>query len=295
MAEARFAFLGASGRIGRMLRSAERLSQGPQMLWQFRDAVPADTAGFVWPDFADPACLIDAQRKRNFTTLLVFSGVAQAGHKNDPSAMRANITLVDQALTAAAKAGIPRLLIASSSAVYGAGKGQPFRETDPLDPINAYGAAKVAMEEMALRRADEDGLEICALRIGNVAGADMLLGNAMTRADAEVPLTLDVFPDGAGPRRSYIGPRTLLCVLKALSNLEGRLPTCLNVAGTQPVEMNALLDAAQVPWQDRPQTDPGHQNITLDCSALAEACPGVDLSASAEDIIADWQSCLERE
>ncbi|NVK44942.1 MAG: NAD-dependent epimerase/dehydratase family protein [Rhodobacteraceae bacterium] len=295
MSGTQLAFLGASGRIGQVLRMAEGLSQERQMVWQFRDAVPVATKGFIWSDFSDPISLIAAHRKTHFRAVLVFSGVARTGAKSDPVAMEANVTLVDQVISAAARAGIPRVLLASSSAVYGAGKGHPFRETDPLDPINAYGAAKVAMEEMALRRADEDGLEICALRIGNVAGADMLLGNAMTRADAEVPLTLDVFPDGAGPRRSYIGPRKLLCVLKALSNLEGRLPTCLNVAGTQPVEMNALLGAAQVPWQDRPQTDPGHQNIALDCSALAEACPGVDLSASAEDIIADWQSCLERE
>lgn len=294
MLETRPAFLGASGRIGRLLRGAEHVSQDPRMVWQFRDEVPAGTHGFIWSDFSNPAPLITAHRKAPFRAVLVFSGAAQAGDKRDPEAMQASVTLVDQAITAAAQVGIPRVLVASSSAVYGAGKGRAFHESDPLDPVNAYGAAKVAMEALALRRAAEEGLDICALRIGNVAGADMLIGNAVARADADVPLILDVFPDGVGPRRSYIGPQKLLNVLKALSDCEGRLPACLNLAGTRPVEMNALLEAAQVPWQARPQTDPGHQNITLDCAALAKLCPGVDLDASAEDIIADWQSCLER-
>ena len=294
MLETRPAFLGASGRIGRLLRGAEHVSQDPRMVWQFRDEVPAGAHGFIWSDFSNPAPLIAAHRKAPFRAVLVFSGAAQAEDKRDPEAMQANVTLVDQAITAAAQAGIPRVLVASSSAVYGAGKGRAFHETAPLDPVNAYGAAKVAMEALALRRAAEEGLDICALRIGNVAGADMLIGNAVARADADVPLILDVFPDGVGPRRSYIGPQKLFYVLKVLSDYEGRLPACLNLAGTRPVEMNALLEAAQVPWQARPQTDPGHQNITLDCAALAKLCPGVDLDASAEDIIADWQSCLER-
>ncbi|MBW6416459.1 NAD(P)-dependent oxidoreductase [Celeribacter sp. PS-C1] len=293
MFETRHAFLGASGRIGRLLRVAERMTVDRSMLWQFRGHVPADTRGFQWSDFSDPDPLMAVNRKAPISTLLVLSGVTQSGDKSDPVAMRANITLVEQAISAAAQAGVPRVLVASSSAVYGAGKGQPFREAEPLDPVNAYGASKAEMEALAARRARDEGIELCALRIGNVAGADMLLGNAMARRGA--PLTLDVFPDGAGPRRSYIGPQTLLQVLKALSDFEGRLPPCLNVAGTSPVEMNALLDAAQVPWEARSKTDQGHQNITLECSALAEICAGVDLSGGAEDIIADWQGCLERE
>ena len=290
------AFLGASGRIGRLLRKAERIDgdANAQIIWQFRGHLPLGTKGFLWPDFTDPRPLITAQSKTPFAAVLVFTGPSQPAHKGDAEAMQAHISLLDQAITAAALAGVPRVLIASSSAVYGAGKDRAFREEDALAPINAYGMAKAEMEDLAARRANAEGIEICALRIGNVAGADMLLGNASARTEDGPPLDLDIFPDGAGPRRSYIGPQTLLKTLKALSLLTHPLPARLNLSSTRPVEMNALLDAAQIPWRKRPKSDLAHQNITLDCSALAALCSGVDLESTARSIVAEWASCLEQ-
>ncbi|WP_417271992.1 NAD-dependent epimerase/dehydratase family protein [Celeribacter halophilus] len=290
------AFLGASGRIGRLLRKAERIDgdANAQIIWQFRSHLPDGTKGFLWSDFTDQRPLIAAQSKTPFAAILVFTGPSQPTRKDDAEVMQAHVSLVDQAITAAALAGVPRVLVASSSAVYGAGIGRAFREEDVLAPINAYGAAKAEMEDLTARRASAEGLEICALRIGNVAGADMLLGNASARTEDDPPLDLDIFPDGARPRRSYIGPQTLLKTLTALSLSPRPLPARLNLAATKPVEMNALLDAAQIPWRGRPQSDLAHQNITLDCSALAALCTGVDLETTARSIVAEWTTCLEQ-
>ncbi|WP_434289547.1 NAD-dependent epimerase/dehydratase family protein [Celeribacter sp. SCSIO 80788] len=280
------AYLGASGRIGGYLRAAERQlpEDAQRFLWQYRVLEKCDEGAFLWPDFRDATPLRAAQIHHGFDHILIFSGAN--GAKDDPDAMQAHVTSVDHAITAALRAGIRRLLVASSSAVYGAGRGEPFCEDVSPAPINAYGRAKAAMEDLCSRRAATEGIEICALRIGNVAGADMLLGNAMRRSSG--PLTLDIFPDGRGPERSYIGPLTLLSVLRSLIATEARLPPVLNLAGGKPVQMSDLLDAAGVPWTAQPRSDTAHQRITLDVTRLARLCPEIDLDGTAQEIVAEW-------
>jgi nucleoside-diphosphate-sugar epimerase len=79
------------------------------------------------------------------------------------------------AVAAAAQLEIQRVLLASSSAVYGTHSDAPFTETDPLVPVNDYGRAKQVMEQICHARAHATGVALCCLRIGNVAGADALL------------------------------------------------------------------------------------------------------------------------
>lgn len=292
MPDHRAAFIGASGRIGALLRAASRADpvEHVQITWQFRVSPPDPEVGFHWPDLTDPQPLIhEVARRGGLDTLLVFAGVSQTGRKDNPAEMKANVEIVDAAISAAQSAGISKLIVASSSAVYGAGTGYPFVETDALHPLNAYGAAKVAMEALCTRRADALGFEICCLRIGNVAGADMLLGNAMARATDDAPLRLDMFPDGDGPRRSYVGPLSLFRLLCALVATDRRLPSVLNLGVHHPVAMNALLDAAGVPWTAVPVSASTHQNITLNCSALFDLCPQIPVGATAADIITEWQ------
>ncbi|WP_460272748.1 NAD-dependent epimerase/dehydratase family protein [Celeribacter sp. ULVN23_4] len=288
MPDHRAVFLGASGRIGRLLRAAERLApcEGVCFQWQYRAERPFDENAFLWPDFSAPQPLVLAQQTHGVETLVIFSGAS--GAKDDPKAMQAHVTHVDHALTAAVRAGIPRVFVASSSAVYGTGRGHPFREEDTRAPVDAYGCAKVEMEDLCARRAKTEGIEICALRIGNVAGADMLLTNAAARTDS--PLPLDIFPNGREPERSYIGPITLLSVLRCLVLTREDLPPALNLAGTPPVAMSDLLDAANVPWIGCAREDTGHQNITLETTRLAALCPSVDLGGDAKHIVEEWQA-----
>jgi len=292
MSNHRAAVIGASGRIGALLRAASLAEPAEhiKITWQFRAPPPDPKTGFHWPDLTDPQPLIhEAARRGGLDALLVFAGVSQTGRKDDPAEMKANVEIVDAAISAAQSAGISKLIVASSSAVYGGGMGCPFVETDTLHPLNAYGAAKMEMEALCARRADALGLEICCLRIGNVAGADMLLGNAMARAQGDAPLRLDMFPDGEGPRRSYIGPLSLFRLLCALIVTDQPLPSVLNLGARHPVSMNALLEAAEEPWTAVPVSASGHQNIALNCTALFDICPQVPVGDTAADIVAEWQ------
>lgn len=74
-------------------------------------------------------------------------------------------------LNAACTVGVKRIVFSSSAAVYGAPTSSTVNEATPLNPVNTYGATKVAFE-LALRSyADAFGLQSISLRYFNVAGS----------------------------------------------------------------------------------------------------------------------------
>lgn len=218
-----------------------------------------------------------------FSCFIVFAGIVP-GTGSD---LRLNRDLAEAILRAAHDSGVSRVLLSSSSAVYGAPLGRhAFRETDPLEPRNAYGEAKCDMEAIcAPWRAR--GMEICCLRIGNVCGADMLFTNS-SQAVAGEPLHIDQFDDGAGPERSYIGPATLARVLEALAHHPAPLPETLNVATPDPVAMAELATLADIPWIWRPAPSGAYQRITLDCERLTGLYPFSASDSDPAEMIRQW-------
>lgn len=275
----RLLVLGATGRVGRLLRPHW---PRPRAMWfQHRD--PALDEGLYWPDLSDPSPLLEALTDAPLPqAMIVLSGVTSGSQE----ALDLNRRLALWAVTAAQRAGIRRILVASSSAVYGAGQGAPLAETASLAPVNAYGQAKCAMEA-ALEpfRAD---LDICALRIGNVAGADALLLN-VARAAADVPILIDRFADGQGPWRSYIGAGTMARVLDHLALAPDRLPSVLNLAAPQAVSMESLVVAAAHPYRLVPAPATAFQHITLDCHRLAALYPFTPADNDPALMVADWK------
>lgn len=292
----RFVFLGASGRIGHLLRAVwpASIASDLRVDWQFRSAQPTIPNAFVWSDLADIKPLLDhAKSVDGLDGLFIFLGASRAGDKTDVDQMAINVSLVDQALQAAAAAEIPRVLIASSSAVYGGGDGVPFDESSALHPVNAYGMAKRDMEALCVARAAEYGIEVCLLRIGNVAGADALLGPTEGWQSGDTPRLLDIYPDGDGPRRSYIGPESLADVLRCLALQSQPLPQVINVAAPMSVSMKALLEAAAVDWEPRSVSASPLQDIVLDCERLATLTDIKDSDGAANGLVAQWRSALE--
>lgn len=259
-------FMGATGRVGRLVTRAFDLIE-PQpfpLIHQSRQLHDAGSDNVLhWSPLDGPEPLIELTRATGpFKAIMVFVG-ATPGQSQD---MMLNVSLTQAVLVAAAEAGIMRLLVASSSAVYGAGLQRAYKETDDLAPLNAYGEAK-AMMEAACDPWRERGLEICSLRIGNVAGADALL-KQLGRTER---IDIDQFSDGQGPERSYLGPRTLAQVLVSLTTHRYRLPSVLNVAAPKPVYMSDLATAAGLNWQYAPSRSAEvTQSITIDCDRLTK-------------------------
>ena len=279
--------MGASGRVGRLIASAWSNSDSP---WQSvplqyrRPQILSHSRNIPWDVTYGPDGLLKwMDRFGSLEALIVIAGVTPA----TSSDMTLNTMIAKAYLDAARVAGIKRVLLASSSAVYGFGDGSPMSETHPCVPVNTYGKSKLDMEAMARNVAADTNMEICCLRIGNIAGADALLLNA-SKATPKTPLIIDRFPNGAGPLRSYIGPTQAGDVLAQLACHQGTLPPVLNLAGTAPIHMEELAVAAALPWcfATAPQT--ARQSITLDCSVLAAL---IDMPCGTDDaktITLDW-------
>jgi UDP-glucose 4-epimerase len=80
-----------------------------------------------------------------------------------------NLTGSLQVLEASREAGVKRIVLASSAAVYGDFLG-PVSETTPAAPLSPYAASKLGMEQAAKMFSDTFGLPTVCLRFFNVYG-----------------------------------------------------------------------------------------------------------------------------
>ncbi len=271
--------LGANGRIGQALRRF-----APQGLRLQAREIPEDTqdAWHVFAPLEAPEALRAAAQGCGQIVCLagVVPGRNRARHNGVGGDLADNSRLALAAIEAAADAGCVRVFLASSAAVYGAAKG-PMREDQPLRPTNPYGQAKAEMEAAAQARGRALGVQVCALRIGNVAGFDAILGGW------KPGFTLDQFPDGTTPRRSYIGVQALAHAIDVLLRVPD-LPPALNVAQPRPIEMGELLAGAELAFTTRPAPDGAIAEVVLDL-ALLQSCLETELvPACGISLVAQW-------
>jgi UDP-glucose 4-epimerase len=81
-----------------------------------------------------------------------------------------NIAGFINVLDAARKSAVPRIIFASSAAVYGHPINLPLAEDSPLNPISPYGLEKLVNEQYASLYAEQHGLSCLGLRFFNVYG-----------------------------------------------------------------------------------------------------------------------------
>jgi nucleoside-diphosphate-sugar epimerase len=219
-------------------------------------------------------------------TVLPLAGPSRSG---DP----AHVALALAVREAAHEAGVGQVLLASSAAVYGQAEGGTS-EQGPVCPASAYGRAKLAMERAArgwCAMAGPRAPRVTCLRIGNVAGADRLLGAPHPPG----PVPLDLGPDGHGPLRSYIGPQALAAILTRLmarGAAQRDLPEVLNLALPGGVYMEALLAADGRAWTPRPIPPGVVAALVLETAALAALVSLAGFGTSAEAIVADLRGIV---
>ena len=206
--------------------------------------------------------------------LPAISGIVMlAGGVGDTEAYCA---LAMKAVNLGADLEVP-VLIASTQSVYGPYPG-PHVEGGPCAPRGAYGTSKLAMEQAV---ADFDN--VTCLRIGNVAGADMLF-----RSMAAGPVKLDEVTPGHGPLRHLIGPVTLAHWLRAVLALKDR-PKVVNLAQPGLVDMADLLRAAGADWSWQAAPPGVLPKVELDLTLATSLAPLP--SATAEGLVAEARAC----
>lgn len=272
--------LGASGRVGRLLRTIwdQEDQEGLRPVWQYRQA--GGHEGLVLDFMNDEESL--HQLLNEVDSVLVLAGVTpSSGIESHDYGL--NVEIARTVLEASQQSGVRRVFLTSTAAIYGNSKlGQfGFVESDPASPVSDYGKSKLEMERVAVGFGD---LQTCCLRIGNISGADQLLGPG--RRDIEI----DVFPDGSGPRRTYLGPQMLASIMAQLLTSREDIPKVLNIGGTHPVDMLDLLRAAQINYQTRAAPAGLPETVSLDCSAMRALVNEPKGTDDAHEIINDWLS-----
>lgn len=106
-----------------------------------------------------------------------------------------NNIVATQALLELLRARRPkRLILASSSSVYGAGAGRAMHETDHTAPLSPYGVTKVAAEKLCLAYAQEYSIPTTILRFFSVYGPrqrpDMLVYKLIAAALGAQPVRI---------------------------------------------------------------------------------------------------------
>ena len=147
-----------------------------------------------------------------------------------------NVQTTESVLAAAAEAGVRRVLLASSSSVYGRVEGR-VAEDAPLRPLSQYGHSKLRAERLAGRLAGELGIELVVLRYFTVYGPRQRPDMAFARfvSAAVEGGSMPLLGDGSQVRDfTYVGDAA---AATALAVGQGRDGGVYNVAGGAPATL----------------------------------------------------------
>ncbi|GGC10761.1 UDP-glucose 4-epimerase GalE [Cellulomonas carbonis] len=149
-------------------------------------------------DLADGAgvdALARFMAERGVTAVVHMSALKRADESTVQPARyyQQNVGQLATVLLAMEQAGVHELVFSSSAAVYGQTGAEPVPETHPTEPINPYGATKLAGEDLVRWAARAGQVRAVALRYFNVAGTA-----APELADVETVNLVSILVDRVG-------------------------------------------------------------------------------------------------
>lgn len=162
----------------------------------------------------------------------------------------ANVTGTSVLLEQCAKHGIDRVVIASSSSVYGTlapgEKSRPFSETENVDrPISPYAATKRACELIGYTHHHLTKQPVAMLRFFTVFGPrqrpDLAIRSFMDKIAREETLTL--FGDGTSSRDYTFVEDTVGGILAALDRIPKFGYRIWNLGNSKPITLDAMVDS----------------------------------------------------
>ncbi|HEY6760314.1 MAG TPA: NAD(P)-dependent oxidoreductase [Baekduia sp.] len=230
---------GATGLLGAALVGA-LLDRGDRVVALTRGRALDPRCTAVLGDVADQALLASAMDGAD----TVFHLAAQSlnGHGEPVDTYAVNVMGTVAVCEAARQAAVPRVVIASSAAVYGPTT-KPADEKAPIAPTNAYDSSKAAAELAARAYADSYNLDVAIARLTNVYGP------GDRHASRLIPELVAAVHDGRAPAlRSDGSPRRdhlyVDDAAQALLALAGRSDT-YNIGSGRPVAVRDVVAALE--------------------------------------------------
>jgi UDP-glucose 4-epimerase len=183
----------------------------------------------------------------------VLEGAAQVFHLAAQAGVRSswgrefqqysdhNVLATQRLLEASVAAGVPRLVYASSSSVYGDSPALPLREDAPCGPLSPYGVTKLAAEHLGRLYERGYGLPVVSLRYFTVYGPrqrpDMAFHRFLTACREGRPVS--VYGDGEQTRDFTFVDDAVSATRRAGES--GRPGCVYNVGGGDRISVNEVL------------------------------------------------------
>ncbi len=200
---------------------------------------------------------------------------------------------------------LPRLILTSSSAVYGLTAGaRPITERSPLRPLTEYAVSKVAQEIAALRYHYAFGLPVIIVRMFNLVGPGQspeLACSAFARqiALAEKTEQTEIVTGNLDARRDFIDVRDAARGLALLAE-KGKAGQIYNICSGRAVTMQQclrlLMSMSRKPLSVRKDVTRFQQNdVTIQVGSFQKIRqatgwrPRISLKQSLSDLLDDWR------
>ncbi len=154
--------------------------------------------------------------------------------------------LTNNVVEAMRRSGVPRLLYASGSGVYGDPGEAPLGEDDgPFRPVSTYGASKLAGEALIASYCAMFDLRACAFRFANVVGPRQTHGvgfDFLRRLTADSS-TLRILGDGQ-QSKSYIHVQDVVAAVLLALDRSGAPFEAFNVSTEDAITVAEIADEA---------------------------------------------------
>lgn len=162
--------------------------------------------------------------------------------------LRENVQCVQTMLEAVAQATRPpRIVLTSSSSIYGDAERYPCAETSEPRPKSPYGTSKLSMEHLAGAYVRTQGLPVVILRYFTVYGPRQRPDMAFHRFIDAALTGGDIAVYGDGEQiRDFTFVSDAVDATVAAGTRDVPIGTVLNVCGGEPVTVNAVLDALRL-------------------------------------------------
>lgn len=255
-AGARFFLVGGAGFIGshfvdRLLGDAEadevtvydNFSSGRR--WHLEPHAGDERLQIVEADVKDDAALSEAMRGHDVVIHLASNpDIARAA--TEPAIdFHEGTYLTHLVVEAARETGVPRILYASGSGVYGdLGETEADEDWGPLVPVSTYGASKLAGEALLASYCFMFGLTARVFRFGNVVGPRQThgVGFDFVRSLLADPSSLRILGDGT-QSKSYIHVEDVIDAVLTAHVSEGAYDA-FNVATGDYISVREIADLA---------------------------------------------------
>jgi GDP-4-dehydro-6-deoxy-D-mannose reductase len=279
--------------------------------WTHHAPPPAEIAQLAsWErvDLLNPAEVRDAIARLRPSAVIHCAGAPNVAHswRDTLTPLSANVLATHHLFDALHRTGAAcRVVVPGSATVYAASSAA-LTEESPVAPSNPYAVSKLAQEQLALRAAREDGVDVIVTRSFNHTGPrqsaafaapNMARQIALIEAGVGEPV---IKTGNLDAQRDFTDVRDMARAYVALLRHSGT-STMYNVASGTARVMRSVLDAlvARARANVRVETDPGLMRPSDTPIVLGDATrlrretgwrPEIPFDRTLDDLLNYWRS-----